>query len=277
MFFEYKIKRRAFTVAEVLIAALVFSIMTIGVFGLFRMGSNMYLSGSWKFNKQKEAERFLNTVKERMEQASNPAKIIYNTASQSFELLTCRAGFFVNNFTEKKDVTNAGLAVGERLYIAEFVISKVDKSAVIINNQPGNHGLVYYLSLYCEGQRNGYASLCLHMNNDTNDGFFVNPTASGNPTAFTFVPKNLGDAGGGNYDGAPSLYSLPNVPQTIKLDDVSSIEIAGGVYASGAAELRDTVMGINVTMKCPKHDKTTLTLKMNAKVDRALEFAYVGF
>ncbi len=276
MFFEYKIKKRAFTVAEVLIAALVFSIMAVGVFGLFRMGSNMYLSGSWKFNKQKEAERFLNNVKERMEQASNPAKIDVN-GSGGFELRTNRAGFFVNNFTGIRDVTSANLAVGARLYLAEFVIAKVDKRNVTINGGPGDHGLIYYLSLYCEGQRNGYASLCLHMNNRTDDGFFVNPTPGGTPTTFTFVPPSLGDAGGIEYDGAASLYSLPNVPQTITLEDVSNIEITGGVYASGAAQLRDTVMGINVTMKCPKHDKTTLTLKMNAKVDRALEFAYVGF
>ena len=69
-------RKRAFTVVEVLIAAAIFSVFLIGVFSLFNMGSRMYISGSWKFTKQKEGERFLQVLKERIEQASIPSKFV---------------------------------------------------------------------------------------------------------------------------------------------------------------------------------------------------------
>ncbi len=87
MYYLLNKKRKAFTVVEVLIAATIFSMFLIGVFSLFNMGSRMYITGSWKYNKQKEGERFLQVLKERIEQASVPARIIKNGEQITIEKL----------------------------------------------------------------------------------------------------------------------------------------------------------------------------------------------
>ncbi|HNW10460.1 MAG TPA: prepilin-type N-terminal cleavage/methylation domain-containing protein, partial [Candidatus Rifleibacterium sp.] len=48
-----------FTLIEIMVASAVFSLFTAGLFAFYRMGSNMFLTGSWKLTRQKEAERFL--------------------------------------------------------------------------------------------------------------------------------------------------------------------------------------------------------------------------
>lgn len=67
--------RSGFTLVEIIVAASVFTLFFLGAFNLYRMGSNMFLRGSWKLQKQKEAERFLAILRERLEMASSPSVV----------------------------------------------------------------------------------------------------------------------------------------------------------------------------------------------------------
>ena len=49
-----RMNKQGFTVAEVVVAAAIFVVFSGAVFSLYRMGSRMYVSGSWKFMRQKQ-------------------------------------------------------------------------------------------------------------------------------------------------------------------------------------------------------------------------------
>ena len=251
--------KRAYTVVEVLIAAAIFSVFLLGVFSLFNMGSKMYISGSWKFNKQKEGERFLQVLKERIEQASVPSKFEKNDD----KLVMSKAsniGYFVN----KNGIINTkGLA--KKQYISEFIVSKADKSKTASSTK----GLILYHTLFCEPQTNGLAKLCLYVNNKENDSNYMAKNGEG----CKFPPAMFA----GEFDADPSLYSFPKSPHKYELNDIKSIEINNGYYASGTAPLKNPVTGLIITMECPKHPETTLQMRTQAKVDSSLKFVEVDF
>ncbi|MFA6750151.1 MAG: prepilin-type N-terminal cleavage/methylation domain-containing protein, partial [Candidatus Riflebacteria bacterium] len=62
--------QNGFTLVEVIVAAAIFSIFITSVFAFYRMGSRMFTSGSWKQQKQKDSEMFLNLIRERASRAS---------------------------------------------------------------------------------------------------------------------------------------------------------------------------------------------------------------
>ena len=252
-------RKRAFTVVEVLIAAAIFSVFLIGVFSLFNMGSRMYISGSWKFTKQKEGERFLQVLKERIEQASIPSKFV----KDGNKLVMNKAGnigYFVN-----KTGTISVKGLTKKQFLTEFIVSKADKSQTASSTP----GLILYHVLFCEPQENGLAKLCLYVNNKETDPNYV--AKSGEGCKF---PPNMYS---GNFNADPSLYSFPKSPHKFELGDISSVEINNSYFASGTAELKSPVTGMIITMECPKHPETTLQLRMQAKIDSSLKFVEVSF
>ena len=62
---------RGFTLVEVIIASGIFSLLLIGILGIFRSGSTSFNIGTWKVHTQKNAQIFLNRLKETLEKANN--------------------------------------------------------------------------------------------------------------------------------------------------------------------------------------------------------------
>lgn len=73
---------RGFTLVETIIALGVFTIFFGGLFAFYRMGSNMYTTGSWRLTQQKAAQHFLTLFKERLEQAANLTAVDPAAANQ---------------------------------------------------------------------------------------------------------------------------------------------------------------------------------------------------
>ena len=265
MCYLLKSKRKGYTLPEVLIAAAIFSIFLIAVFSLFNMGSRMYISGSWKYNKQKEGERFLEILKERIEQASIPSKIKKDGEKIIIEKAG-NVGFFINK-NEEIQVKNLS---GKR-YISEFVVSKVDKT----QTPTASAGLILNHCLYCEPQDNGLAKLCLYVNDKSSDPNNKSVSFSG----FKFPPDDFG----GNFNAKPSNFSFPQIPHSYALSDIQSITINNGFYATGTANInqnsitRNPIISLKIKMECPKHPETTLELKMQARIDPSVRFAVVEF
>ncbi|MDD3148968.1 MAG: prepilin-type N-terminal cleavage/methylation domain-containing protein, partial [Candidatus Riflebacteria bacterium] len=94
----FKKRLAGFTLVEILIASGIFAMFTGGLFAFYRMGSRMFLTGSWKLQRQKEAERFLSLLKERIEQAANATSINPGAATQ---ITTSKCNFLtLNNNTQ---------------------------------------------------------------------------------------------------------------------------------------------------------------------------------
>lgn len=264
-------KKRAFTLVEVLISAAIFMAFLAGVFSLFNMGYKMFFSGSWKYNKQKEGERFLQILKERVEQASIPAKI--KKIGDSVKLLkSANTAFFVgeNKVYDTKSLTS-------NQYFAEFLVSKVDKTDI----STGTAGLRFYHALYCEPQDNGLAKLVLYANQKADgDNHFQSVAYVNDSNQYKFPPDDLD---GAKIDGNASKdYSFPNGVHSYSLNDVSSVEITNGYYDPSIEKItkdmtKSPVFEIKITMEDPKYHKTTLQLLMQARVEKSLKFAVVRF
>ena len=250
----YKHKRKAYTLIEILVATAIFSALAVGVFSLFSMGSKMYICGSWRYNRQKEGERFLQTLKERIEQASIPAYINHNTASESYSIeKSSDTAFFVNS-AGQFDCTATGFS---EVDLADFVVAKTDTSASEAAST--TQGLVLYHRLYIEPV-DGLGNLCLYA--DTNSSNFTS-RSSGN---FKFPPTNPNSHVFGT-DAQP--YSFPNGKHQYKLEDVASITFNGLFYENDVASTTP-VFGLTVVMRNRKYPDTQLELRMRARIDKSL-------
>lgn len=63
--------RSGFTLIEVMIAAGLLSIFLVGVFNIYRSGSNVFRSGNWRMVAQKKMQLTLQQIREDLERANN--------------------------------------------------------------------------------------------------------------------------------------------------------------------------------------------------------------
>ncbi|MFZ5950464.1 MAG: PulJ/GspJ family protein [Candidatus Rifleibacteriota bacterium] len=250
-------KKTGFTLVEILIAAGVLSLFITGVFSFYRMGSRMFVAGSWRLQKQKEAERFLNTLKERIEQAANASGI--NPAGDP-QLVVVESPFVtLSDKTEVPPQTE-----DKRLML--FTVCKPDMSAFGAAVGPGRGpGLLLYHCLLAKKAEKNLYTLYLHANTSriAHQGIdYFNSGATYYPDTSKF------SAPLGNFNASPLDFSLMNAPFTMKLDDVASssfsIEIASGTDAMTETE---KVVGIVVGMQHPKYPETTVAQGVKAKID----------
>lgn len=68
-------RSRGVTVVEVLIATGLFSLFMISVFGVFSQSRSSFDSGTWRLQRQKDAQRFLLRLKELLERANHAYEV----------------------------------------------------------------------------------------------------------------------------------------------------------------------------------------------------------
>ena len=262
-------KKKAFTVVEVLIASLIMSLFLGGIFSLYRMGSNMYISGTWKYTRQKEAEVFLNYLKERVEQASCASWVANGNSATVPTNFVCvgTAGTGASTHTIRSS------AVTSNTWLAEFSVVKADLSS--LGNVLGSKkGLALYHSiLLVPDKKTGLCDLVLAGSKDFNDvnyfkasgndfpptGFDITRFRSGNPVSYGFPP---GKSGTGFH-----RYTLHDVDYVTV--DVSVARKTYKDYKNNTNVTEESpVFGITVGLKNPKHRETTLTLTRKAKIDK---------
>lgn len=252
-------KKMAFTLVEVIVAAGIFSVFCVGLFSFYRMGSNMFVKGSWKLRKQKEAERFLAVLKERIEQTSN-ATVIDPSASN--QIMTGKADFVtLNNGT----VINAkDVGAPEKARLMMFSVCKPDLSRI----DPLKKGLILYNSLMIVKDKaknlyNLYLASRKFPSKSPIKGidFFKSGTSYD-----AYDPAT----GTGNFTAKPQQYSLGTDPYLLKLSEISSVKIDWGI-ASGTVTSANTesakIIGLWVEMQNPKYPSTKVQQRMQAKLD----------
>ncbi|MBR4329077.1 MAG: hypothetical protein IKP71_04430 [Candidatus Riflebacteria bacterium] len=265
-----RMNKLGFTVAEVVVAAAIFVVFSGAVFSLYRMGSRMYVSGSWKFMRQKEAERFFEVLKERVEQSSdiikvNPAGDPNATNDSKKQIIRAET-----NFVTLKNNTcisiPKGQSAGSNIQLAEFATCKPDLTLI----DKSKKGLVLFHSLMLVANKStGLYDLHLRVQKDNNAANGINYFGSlSKPCIGTYGGLTITDFSGNNVE---NMYGLGPVPHTFILKDVASVTIGvskGEVTGNGTDfKSEPSIFGITVQMRNPQHDKTILEMGYKAKVD----------
>ena len=267
--FGKKLNRYGFTVAEVMVAAAIFVVFSGAVFSLYRMGSRMYVSGSWKFIRQKEGERFFEVLKERIEQSADIIKINPSgdpKSSKPGERQIIRTN---TSFVTRKDRTCFSLPVGAKaksnIQLAEFATCKPDLTLIDKNKK----GLVLFNSLMLVANKEtGLYDLHLRVQKDNNSANGISYFGGLSVQCIgQYGDLNINDFNGNNVE---NLYSLGPVPHTFILRDVASVSIGiskGEQMGTGDYKSEPSVFGVIVEMRNPKHEQTILQMGYKAKID----------
>lgn len=280
----FKNKRCGFTLVEILVAAAIFSGFCVGVFSLYRMGSRMFVSGSWKYTRQKEAERFFHIVKERIEQASDIISIGPDPNPNGIATETATATETKNQITrldttfvcaKKSDTNNCIKAsdVGSVAWLAEWTIGKPDQSRLL----PGKKGFIAYNSITLEkNTKVNPALLNMHYNVGTNANDVRIFKALGNFPP-DLVSKGLSLS---SFNSPGKDFGIAPIPYTYTLEDIASltavisyVQISAGT--EGSTNTKNPVFSLDVQLQNPKHDKTILNMGFKAKLDCSVNFEEV--
>ncbi|HOY66344.1 MAG TPA: prepilin-type N-terminal cleavage/methylation domain-containing protein [Candidatus Ozemobacteraceae bacterium] len=237
--------RTGFTLVEVLVAAAVFSLFLGGLFTLYRMGSGMFQAGSWKFQKQKDGERFLAILKERLEQASHAAVVDPTGSPQLTESLS-RLGF-VNGTINRSTIGNATT----RLLL--FVICKPS-----IGTTPGLLAYQGLRAIPTPGQA-GLFNLQMISTTNVNHTFFAG-------TSFPFFPNGAPTLSRFNQAGGPTpgTFRLGGDPDIMEVTECSNLVIS---HTGGVAS--ESLLSLTLEFKHPNphHDKTHVIQKIVSRLE----------
>ncbi|PKL43206.1 MAG: hypothetical protein CVV41_10835 [Candidatus Riflebacteria bacterium HGW-Riflebacteria-1] len=236
---------RGFTLIEIMVAASVFSLFFLGVFNLYRMGSNMFLQGSWKLQKQKDAERFLAVLRERLEMASSPSVVTAGAVTE----------FPVRIYTLASGSEVIGPAADARVLL--FAICKPN---VQVTNTRGM--IMPHVLTLKRSAGNAHSVLVLEGKSQIDfpgvNGDFINELNAGMVTGdFAAVPSDFG------LGAATGFYTA--------LSEVRSVRVfmgaASGTFDAAAPDSAGQTLGIEVTMQNPRSEETTVTQSIFARIN----------
>ncbi len=236
--------RTGFTLVEVIIATMVFSLFLGGLFSLYRMGSGMFQAGSWKLQKQKDAERFLASLKERLEQASHAAVVNPAGSPQLAESLS-QIGFVGGT------ITRAALGANTRRLLL-FTICKPSIA--------GASGLLLYngvRALPTPGQP-GLFNLEMISTTNPNHAFFTG-------TPFNYFTNGTPDLTKFNQVGGPTPgdFRLGGNPNIVDVSEIANMTIQRTGLAS------ESLLSITLEFKHPnpRQDKTRVVQRIVSRLE----------
>ena len=235
---------------ELMVAFGVFSLFFGGLFLVYRTGMNMYISGSWKMNKQKEAQRFLVTLKERIEQASRPSRLDPTNPTPANRVQMGPGDFLtVLNNTAISNIATRTTTVK----LAAFNICKPDLTAI------GEGAGLWF------GQVLSVGPNTLELFGTTNRNHAKVSSTAGFPPSPSFnVDASLVTP---NVSRPPSDFQLGPSTQSDLLKDVSSVWVTWGT-ASGAGDATGgKIWSINIEFTNPVHRQTVFTQGIQAKIN----------
>lgn len=240
-------KHSGFTLVEIIVAAAVLSVFFIGLFSLYRMGSTMFITGSWKLNKQKEAERFLAVLRERLEQAT-PASVI-----SSDEVINQRISIYALPNGTGVDASS----------LRRLILFPLCKPNMVINDQPG---LIMAHTLTLRPRADSpLGDLVLYGTGRPGEDLINGENAD-------FIAEINAAATSGDFTGQPSQFGLGGnrMFQTV-LEEVASAtiiwEVASGTVGADTGDVSGQTLGIEIVMQNAKHPETIVTQRVRARID----------
>jgi prepilin-type N-terminal cleavage/methylation domain-containing protein len=243
----YNKKARGYTLVEILVAASVFSLFFMGVFNLYRMGSNMFVYGSWKLQKQKDAERFLAILRERLEMASSPT-VVTNAD--------------VNERPVHIYTLASGSEVIEPAGTTRLLLFAVCKPNIQITNTRGM--IMPHILTMQRNPANTLSTLILEGHSQMNfpgiNADFVNELNAG---------VTIGD-----FSAGPQDFDLGNsTGYRVVLNEVHSVRVflgaASGTIIADSSGSTGQTLGLEVTMRNPRSAETMVTQSIFARINDA--------
>ena len=235
---------RGFTMVELLVAFGIFIMFFTGLFSLFNMGTSMFHSGSWKLNKQKEAQRFFTALKERMEQAANLSRI--NPAGVGNSQIEIAS---LSVYTIPTGTTISVATLPAPLKILAFSITKPDMTAA-----GGNRGLCFPHVIVAQR-----GSLLFYGSNITGDATVTTAIAAFPPDPTTRLPS-------GNWTGLPSDFQLGGRVFDLSLTEVKAARVNWGTASGTGVQDAGKVWTLEVDFEEGKYKKTSMTHSIRARV-----------
>ncbi len=237
---------RGFTLVEMLVAFGVFTLFFGGLFALYRVGSNAFSTGSWKLARQKQAQMFLEVLKERLEQASNLA-ILGGAANTDQMQITAASVFFPGN-------ANTAVPLDVKAYTTSRNILLF---SVCKPNLGPNTGLWCGHALKIIPGPGGGKPGHLRIFSSSQAGAFSTGIAAFPPTP---------PGGGAAWLTDPTSYQLGPNGYSMNLDDVGTVSLLYQTSDAPGSASGTKVININVTLFNPKHTATTLQQSIRARV-----------
>ncbi|HAE37047.1 MAG TPA: hypothetical protein DCG57_00220 [Candidatus Riflebacteria bacterium] len=233
-------RRRAITLVEILIATSVFSLFMVSVFGVFEYTRSGFETGSWRVQRQKNAQTFLLRLKDLLERSNHPYQVAPNGAT----VRVSTSPVVVNDawFNKVAPTTNNGIMY---FSITSPYVPRQDELG-----QPERPGVWKGVGLDCKNK-----TLKLYLTGvwDQMPPHTPAEIGSPNPARFEF----------GKTDG-DFIMSLPDVA-------------AAGVFVSAATQTTDikrptVFLTVELLLEHPKsRQKVQITETMTASiVDREL-------
>lgn len=242
---------RGFTLVELIVSMGILSIFFAGAFAAYKMGGDMFLSGSWRLRKQKDSERFLAILRNKIEMTGPVAVVTRDSALQwSFPVFSRPSGTVFGS--------------GARQRILLFMVPKTDLSAI----DPARRGLLmpHILSiepdLRPEKQGTGILKL---------EGFSVVALPPGILGDF-LVELNGAMMGRGDFSATPETYGLggPN-GFSVMLDEVASVTLelaaASGTIDANSVNVTGQTLQLTIQMVNPRDARSGLSQTVSLKLD----------
>ena len=241
---------RGFTLVELIVSMGILSIFFAGAFAAYKMGGDMFLSGSWRLRKQKDSERFLAILRNKIEMTGPVAVVTRDSAQQwSFPVFSRPSGTVFGSGAEQR--------------ILLFTVPKTDLTDI----DPARRGLLmpHILSiepdLRPEKQGTGILKL---------EGFSGVALPPGILKEF---PDKLKEARSrGNFDATPETYRLggPN-GFSVMLDEVASVTLelaaASGTIDANSVNVTGQTLQLTIQMVNPRDTRSGLSQTVSLKLD----------
>ncbi|MBF0408597.1 MAG: prepilin-type N-terminal cleavage/methylation domain-containing protein [Candidatus Riflebacteria bacterium] len=260
---------KAFTLIEILVAAVVFTLFLIGVFSMFQMGNQMFVGGSWKLEKQKHAQRFLTVLKERLERATNLSKINPLAAPDS-QISTSPASVYTLNSGSSFNSGGRGLTPNASSTSNILLFSACMPDLTSISATKPGMCIAHSVTLIPDAVDNLYSLRLIASKWDT---WSTNANAAnGIGSAIGAFPPNAGAFG--DFSGTSEQYQLGEDPFSITIDSVKRIVVEWAVASGTGSESAGKVLGIRLDLMHPKFPQTQITQEIRSKI--AYDVAIVG-
>lgn len=241
--------KRAFTLVELLVAVAVFLAFIGGVFLIYTSGNRVFHGGSWRLQKQKDAESFFNVLRERLEATSYPVVISEGAAT---------AQEYPANVRLASNTFQVGDLGGAPRLLMSFPVCK----PFIAGTNSNGLALCHVLFLEPSSEDPSLMTLSLRASTQVadlggiqgNDPFFPD---MGFASSFAGDPRNFG------YGSDNKLFTI---------DEVSSIRVSpSAVIANSSQNTPDStetpMVDMEIVFRQPKHPRTSVRIELGVRME----------
>lgn len=133
-------RARGFTMAEIMIATGILSLLFVGVFSLYRSTAESFSGGEWRISAQKSAQLMLNMLREDIEKANSPFRVLADgTISAVTNIPIYISNSALNNSLADTNLvsSNPNPAVSSALAFFSISMPYVDASPFVPVASPG--------------------------------------------------------------------------------------------------------------------------------------------